>query len=170
MLWCPCYWPESRIKIRVAVYAFATTGHECTLPSQYGLWFSTAKGAVVSQATVSPLTWWSLARKMPGKGADSIFRSSSNFRSLVANARANVRHNRAVTDSEGLRALQTSRLRMFVSQLRCRYLRYSKLFLPLSSLADTDTAPFNFSRTTAANPGLMLHTPSPLLLSNKRSP
>ena len=36
MLWCPCYWPESRIKIRVAVNAFATTGRECTLPSQYG--------------------------------------------------------------------------------------------------------------------------------------
>ena len=34
-------------------------------------------------------------------------------------------------------------------------------------LADTDTAPFNFSRTTAADPGLMLQTPSPLLLSNK---
>ena len=72
--------------------------------------------------------------------------------------------------SEGLRALQTSGLRLFVSQLRCRYLRYSKLFLPLCSLADTDTAPFNFSRTTAADPGLMLQTPSPLLLSNKRSP
>ena len=36
-------------------------------------------------------------------------------------------------------------------------------------LADTDTAPFNFSRTTAADPGLMLQTPSPLLLTNKRS-
>ena len=63
-----------------------------------------------------------------------------------------------------------SGLRLFVSQLRCRYLRYSKLFLPLCFLADTDTAPFNFSRTTAADPGLMLQTPSPLLLSNKRSP
>ena len=31
-----CYWPESRIKIRVAVNSFATTGRECTLPSQYG--------------------------------------------------------------------------------------------------------------------------------------
>ena len=50
------------------------------------------------------------------------------------------------------------------------YLRYSKLFLPLCSLADTDTAPFNFSRTTAADPGLMLRTPSPLSLSNKPSP
>ena len=54
-------------------------------------------------------------------------------------------------------------LRLFVSQLRCSY---SKLFLPLCSLADTDTAPFNFSKTTAADPGLMLQTPSPLLLSN----
>ena len=44
----------------------------------FSVLFSTAKGAVVSQAMVSPLTWWSLARKM-SKVADRIFRSSSNF-------------------------------------------------------------------------------------------
>ena len=45
-------------------------------------------------------------------------------------------------------------------------------FLPVYILQGwpTDTAPFNFSRTTAADPGLMPQTPSPLLLSNKRSP
>ena len=50
--------------------------------------------------------------------------------------------------SQIAKACATSGLRlyMFVSQLRCRYLRYSKLFLPLCSLADTDMAPFNFSR------------------------
>ena len=45
------------------------------------------------------------------------------------------------------------------------HLRCPKIFLPLCSLADTDTAPFNFSRTTAAYPGLMLQTSSALLLS-----
>ena len=44
MLWCPCYWPESRIKIRVAVNAFATTGRECTLPSQYSGRLTSGKG------------------------------------------------------------------------------------------------------------------------------
>ena len=56
MLWCPCYRPESRI----------TKGcnHGSWTHATFAVWFSTAKGAVVSQATASPLTWWSLARKM----------------------------------------------------------------------------------------------------------
>ena len=74
-------------------------------------------------------------------------------------------------ESEGLRmrAMQTSGLRLFVSQLRC----WSKLFQPLCSLADstsTRNVQLQYSRSTAADPhtaGALARTPP--FLSNKRS-
>ena len=112
----------------------------------FSVWFSTAKGAVVSQATVSPLTWWSLARKMPGKVADRIFRSSSNF--SLFGGKCSCKRQTITVRSQIAKACAHCRSPDCGCLFRSYavYLRYSKLFLPLCSLADTDTAPFNFSR------------------------
>ena len=144
--------------------------HGSWMHATFSVWFSTAKGAVVSQATVSPLTWWAARQENARQGSRSHFPILVKlfalwWQMLVQTSDITVRSQIAKVCAHCRRPDCGCLFRSYAV-----YLRYSKLFLPLCSLADTDTAPFNFSRTTAADPGLMLQTPSPLLLSNKRSP
>ena len=104
------------------------------------------------------------------KVADRIFRSSSNFSlfggKCSSTSDITVRSQIAKACAHCWRPDGDCLFRSYAVDIYA-VRSFSCLFNLL--LADTDTAPFNFSRTAAADPGLMLQTPSPLLLTSKCS-
>ena len=150
MLRCPCYWPESRIKMRVAVNAFATgprylvvsmvlDGERCGRLASHGLSANlmiARKENVQGSRSHFPILvklfefalWWQML----------VQTSDITMRSQIAKACAHRRR----------------------PDCDCLFRRYAvDIYAPRSFsclfnllLADTDTAPFNFSRTTAADP------------------
>ena len=167
MLRCPCYWPESRIKIRVAVNAFATTG------PRYLLFVS----MVLEGERCGRLASHGLSANLMIARQENVQGSRSHFPILVKLFALWWQMLAQTSDITVRSQIAKACAHCWRPDCDCLFRSYAVDIYALRSfsclfnllLADTDTAPFNFSRTTAADPGLMLQTPSPLLLTNKRS-